>query len=272
MASGDLPVVFVVSDGRGETCSQVLRAALVQFEGQEFEMVVRPNVRTAGQVREIVREAVGREATIFYTLVNDETRWAMTNLAEELLVPTIDVLGPSFSALHDIFQQAPSGKPGLYYASDRERFDRQTAIDYTLTHDDGQRPDELHQADVVLVGVSRAAKSTTCFYLAFRGIKSANVPLIYGVPVLSQLKSIDPTRVIGLNVNVSRLLTVRRARSGHLGDRHVAYYTRKQDVANEVIHATTTMKQNGWRTIETSYLAVEEIAREVMKLLGSVKR
>jgi regulator of PEP synthase PpsR (kinase-PPPase family) len=272
MASSDRPIIFVVSDGRGETASQVLRAALVQFEGQEFELVVRPEVRTAGQARAVVREAADREASIFYTLVSPETRWAMVNLGGELLVPTVDVLGPSFSALHDLFQQAPSGKPGLFYASDRERFDRQQAIDYTLTHDDGQRPDELDEADVVLVGVSRAAKSTTCFYLAFKGIKAANVPLVYGVPVLPQLAALDPAKVIGLSVNVSRLLTVRRARSGHLGDRHVAYYTSKQDVANEVIHATTVMKQHGWRTVETSYLAVEEIAREVMQLFGPVER
>jgi regulator of PEP synthase PpsR (kinase-PPPase family) len=264
-----LPVVFVVSDGRGETCSQVLHAALVQFEGQEFDMVVRPEVRTAARVEEVLREAADREASVFYTLVSNETRWALTNLAAELLVPAVDVLGPAFSALHDLFQQAPSGKPGLFYAQDRERFDRQTAIDYTLTHDDGQRPDELYLADVVLVGVSRVAKSTTCFYLAFQGIKAANVPLIFGSPVLPQLKSLDPAKVIGLHVNVARLLTVRQARASDLGSRHVAYYTRKQDVAHEVLHARTLMKQHGWRSIETSYLAVEEIAREVMRTLRS---
>jgi regulator of PEP synthase PpsR (kinase-PPPase family) len=262
------PVVFVVSDGRGETCSQVLRAALVQFEGQEFEMVVRPEIRTADQVTAIVREAASREAGIFYTLVSHETRWAMANLAEELLVPTVDVLGPSFSALHDLFKRAPSGKPGLYYASDRERFDRQTAIDYTLKHDDGQRPDELHLADVVLVGVSRAAKSTTCFYLAFRGIKAANVPLIYDIPVPRQLAALDPVKVIGLSVNVPRLMTVRQARAANLGGRQIDYYTNRQAVANEVMQANNVMKQHGWRTIETSYLAVEEIAREVMQALG----
>lgn len=272
MGADSLPVVFVVSDGRGETCSQVLHAALVQFEGQQFDMIVRPEVRTPERVAEIVREAADREASIFYTLVSEDTRWALVNLAEELLVSTVDVLGPSFSALHDLFKRAPSGTPGLFYASDRERFDRQTAIDYTLTHDDGQRPDELHLADVVLVGVSRVAKSTTCFYLAFKGIKAANVPLVYGIPVLPELASLDPAKVIGLNVNVSRLLTVRQARATNLGGRHVTYYTSKQEVAREVLQASSLMRQHRWRTIETSYLAIEEIAREVMHVLGPVRR
>ena len=267
MNPGSPPIIFVVSDGRGETCNQVLQAALVQFEGQPFRMVIRPEVRTVERVEEVVREAADCEASLFYTLVSEETRWALTNLAEELLVPTVDVLGPSFSALHDLFQRAPSGKPGLFYASDRERFDRQTAIDYTLTHDDGQRPDELHLADVVLVGVSRVAKSTTSFFLAFKGIKAANVPLIYGTPVLPQLKELDPAMVIGLNVNVQRLLTIRKARDDHLGGRHVEYYTRRPDVANEVLFATNLMKQYGWRSIETSYLAVEEIARAVVQVM-----
>lgn len=265
--SHKLPVLMVVSDGRGETCSQVVQAALVQFEGQDFELVVRSEIRTPVQVSQVVREAADRDATIFFTLVTEEARWALSGMAEQMLVPTVDVLGPSFGALHDLFQRAPSGKPGLFYASDRERFDRQSAIDYTLKHDDGGRPDDLNQADVVLVGVSRAAKSTTCFYLAFKGIKAANVPLVFGTQVLPQLASLDPSKVIALSVNVSRLLTVRQARATNLGGRHIDYYTSKREVANEVIHAANLVKQHGWRSIEASYLAVEEIAREVVNML-----
>lgn len=267
-----LPVLMVVSDGRGETCHQVVQAALVQFEGQDFEMVVRADVRTPEQVSLVIHEAADREATIFYTLVTAEARWALSGMAEQMLVPTVDVLGPSFGALHDLFQRAPSGKPGLFYASDRERFDRQSAIDYTLKHDDGRRAEELSQADVVLVGVSRAAKSTTCFYLAFQGVRAANVPLVFGTPILPQLAALDPSKVIALSVNVSRLLTVRQARATNLGGRHIDYYTSKREVANEVIHAANLVKQHGWRSIEASYLAVEEIAREVIKMLPAPAR
>jgi regulator of PEP synthase PpsR (kinase-PPPase family) len=262
------PTLFVVSDGRGDTCQNVLRAALVQFEHQEFDLILRPNVRTAEQVAKLVEEARYHEAVIFYTLVIHEARVAISRLAEEHLVPIVDVLGPSFSALHDVLKSERTAKPGLYYASDRERFDRQAAIDYTLKHDDGQRPHELHLADVVLVGVSRASKSTTCFYLAFQGIKAANVPLLPGIPVPHQLTRIKPAKVIGLNMNVARLMTVREARTVVLGTDHTQYYVNKREIANEVIHATNLMKAQNWRSIDASYMAIEEIAREVRRVRG----
>lgn len=271
MTDATRPTLFVVSDGRGETASQVLRAALVQFEGRDVDLAVHSEIRTADQVRAVVQAAAARGATVFYTLVAVEARRAMTRVASELLVPTVDVLGPSFGALHDVFQSEPAAKPGLFYSSDRERFDRQAAIDYTLKHDDGQRPDELHLADVVLVGVSRAAKSTTCFYLAFQGVKAANVPLVPGTPLPAELSACDPLKVIGLNVNVSRLLTVRKARATHLRTAHVDYYLDRKEVAGEVLHAAQTVQRHGWRSIEASYLAVEEVAREVMRMLGRVE-
>jgi len=268
MHEDSLPTLFIVSDGRGETCHHLLHAALVQFEDQDFDLVRRPYVRTADQVEKLVAEAKQRDAAIFYTLVIHEARVAISRLAEENLVPVVDVLGPSFSALHDLFKSERTAKPGLYYASDRERFDRQAAIDYTLKHDDGQRPHELHLADVVLVGVSRASKSTTCFYLAFQGLKAANVPLLPNIPLPQQLATINPAKVIGLNMNVSRLKTVRQARTVVLGTDHTHYYVDKRQIANEVVNATNLMNARKWRSIDVSYMAIEEIAREVRRMRG----
>jgi regulator of PEP synthase PpsR (kinase-PPPase family) len=268
MHKDTLPTLFIVSDGRGETCHHVLQAALVQFEDQDFDLALRPNIRTAEQVEEVVEEAQRRDAVIFYTLVIRDVRVAIWHLAERHLVPIVDVLGPSFSALHDLFKTERTAKPGLYYATDRERFDRQAAIDYTLKHDDGQRPHELHLADVVLVGVSRASKSTTCFYLAFHGIKAANVPLLPGIPVPPQLTNIKPSKVIGLNMNVTRLKTVRQVRTDVLGTNHTQYYVDKRKIADEVIYAINLMRTHDWRNIDASYMAIEEIAREVRRMCG----
>jgi len=262
------PQIFVVSDARGETCSQVLRAALVQFEGQRHRIQRRADVRTADEVEKIVRQAADSHAVIFYTLVGNETRRAMVRFARELAVPTVDVLGPAFSALHDLFNRAPDRTPGLLYASDRDQFDRHQAIDYTLKHDDGQRPRDLDQADVVLVGVSRASKSSTCFYLAYQGVKAANVPLIPGLPPLPQLLRLDPRKVIGLRINVMRLMTVREARSYNLGLPAEHSYVDKPTIAREVIEANRIMERHGWQSFDASYMAIEEIAREVMKLRG----
>lgn len=266
MTKSQKPTIFVVSDGRGDTCNQLVRAALVQFADQQHRVLRRAEVRTEAAVKSIVAKAAESHAVIFYTLVSSETRAAIKTASEEALVPTVDVLGPSFSALHDLFKSAPQHTPGLLYASDRERFDRIEAIDYTLKHDDGQRPHELDEADVVLVGVSRASKSSTCFYLAYAGVRAANVPLVTGMEPLKQLLEVSPEKVIGLRVNVMRLRTIREARAMRMGLDPSSGYVDKREIAKDVLEANQLMDRLGWRSIDVSYMAIEEIAREVMSM------
>ena len=259
------PMVFIVSDGRGDTAAQVLKAAAVQFEGRPYRVSLRAGVRTPEEVNAIVHEARRAKAIIFYTLVEEEVRRTMRRASGRELVPTVDILGPCFSALADQFGSRRGATPGLLFASDRDRLERMAAIDYTLAHDDGRRPHELNDADVVLVGVSRASKSSTGFYLAYAGIRAANVPLIPGLALPPELEALPAERVVGLRVNVDRLLTVRAARAGHLGE-GVAAYVDRRAVAREVIDANRVMEAHGWRSVDVSYLAVEEIAREVVQL------
>jgi regulator of PEP synthase PpsR (kinase-PPPase family) len=268
MRSAPPTTLYVVSDGRGATGAAVLQAALVQFEGQRFATVHEANVRTAERVAAVVAEAARTGGVVFYTLVADETRRAMQDAAASRAVPVVDVLGPALSALHDLFQRAPQAQPGLLYASERDRFDRHDAIDYTLKHDDGRRPDGLAQADVVLVGVSRTAKSSTCFYLAYQGVKAANVPLVPGLPVPAELDALPPERVVGLWVNPRRLVAIREARGVHRPGEDGGPYTDLDAVRQEVRAAHRIMADHGWRSIDGSYLAVEEIAREVIRLCG----
>lgn len=270
--SDTAPTLFVVSDGRGVTGRQVLDSALVQYPAERCEVVTWPDIRTPEQVAEVIGAAVVRNATVFYTLVSPATRAEMQRLSQQRLVPVVDVLGPAFSALLDVFATDPLAKPGLFYASDHEHFDRHAAIDYTLNHDDGQRPDELDQADVVIVGVSRASKSTTCFTLAYQGIKAANVPLVRGVNPPRALLRLDPRKVVGLHMNVSRLVTVRQARTAHLGHDAISYYVDRREVVQEVRYADELMERHGWRNFDASYMAIEEIAREVMRMLRDCDR
>ncbi len=262
------PTIYVVSDGRGETGAQVVDAALVQFKGHENLLIRRGNIRSPEAVRTIVEEANAANAIIFYTLVSEDTRHAMKEISEILLVPAVDILGPAFSALHDLFKSAPQSTPGLLYESDRERFDRIAAIDYTLKHDDGQRPRELDGADVVIVGVSRASKTSTCFYLAYAGIRAANVPLLPDIKPPPQLLGLDPEKVVGLRVNVMRLRTLREARvqSMHMG--RIESYLDKREIAREVREANRLMDEHGWQNIDASYKAIEEIAKEIMVMRG----
>ncbi len=268
MTAEAIPTIYIVSDGRGDTCHQWLRAALVQFMGHPFDLVRWSEVLSAAEVDRIVETAASCSATIFYTMVGDDTRRAMARRSQQLLVPAVDVLGPAFTALHDLFNSAPTRTPGLYYATERESIDRHEAIDFTLKHDDGQRPGGLEGADVVLVGVSRSSKSSTCFYLAYQGVKAANVPLVADRPVPPQLLALPPEKVVGLVMNVPRLVTLREARAANLGYDCTRGYSDRREVAREVRHANALMQQHGWRTVNASYLAIEEIAREVQELLG----
>jgi regulator of PEP synthase PpsR (kinase-PPPase family) len=262
------PTVFVVSDGRGDTALQVAKAAAVQFEGVRYRTARRSNVSTPAQVRTIVREASRANAVILYTLVSEDVRKAMRQNSRELDVASVDLLGPVFTAMDGVFRRKRGSTPGLLYALDRDRIDRMEAIDYTLKHDDGQRPHELSAADVVLVGVSRVAKSTTCFYLAYEGVRAANVPLVEGVEPPKQLLGLPPHKVVGLRVQLHRLLTIREKRAANVGLGQSDPYIDRRSVAREVAAANRVMEKQGWRAVDASYLAVEEIAREVMRLVS----
>jgi len=265
MARAKKTTILLVSDGRAETAATVLQAAAVQFEGAEYTCMRRPNIRTAEAVRRVVKEAEKLGAIIFFTLVGTNTRKAM-HQAMGRNIEIIDLLGPVITALHSHFQRAPGAIPGLLYDQERDHFDRMTAFDYVLTHDDGQRTHELNRADVVLAGVSRSSKSSTCFYLAFQGVRAANVPLIPGVDPPPQLLKLPPNRVIGLRINVMRLLAVRDARMPDLGLDADQDYIDRRAVAKEVNNANRLMDRQKWNTVDVSYLAVEEIARQILHL------
>ncbi len=264
--------LFLVSDGTGGTCDRLVRSALVQYKGRKIELVRKADVRTSRQLRAIVAEAGREHGIIFYTLVANATRRSIRRYARDALVPAVDLLGPTFRALEDFYQDSPKFVPGLFYETEREHFDRIEAIDYTLKHDDGQRSDELGVADVVLVGVSRAAKSSTCFYLAYEGVRAANVPLVPGIDPPPGLLELDPGRVVGLTVNVLRLLSVRESRVSRLHMGEMSSYLDKRAIATEIRDANRMMDRYGWRRIDVSYLAVEEIAKEVMRLARDSKR
>lgn len=265
MPKKKVPTIFLVSDGRAETAATVLKAAAVQFQGIEYHCLRRSNVRSPEEVRRVVKEAEKLGATIFFTLVGAETRNEM-QLAMGRNIEIIDLLGPVITALHTRFRRAPGAVPGLLYDQERDHYDRMTAFDYVLTHDDGQRIHELSRADIVLTGVSRSSKSSTCFYMAFQGVRAANVPLIPGMDPPPQLLKLTPSRVIGLRINVMRLLRVREARMPDLGVGADQSYVDPRAVAEEVNHANWLMDKRGWNTFDVSYLAVEEIARQVLHL------
>jgi len=245
----------------------VVRAALVQFEPSGVRLVQKGNVDTVETVCRLIQSAAKSRALVFYTLVSKELRAAIQEAARHHMVPVVDLLGPVLVALYDLLKSAPLAKPGILYESDKAHYDRIDAVEYTLAHDDGCRLSELKDADVVLVGVSRCSKSTTCFYLGYLGIRAANVPLFADAEPPLELLKIDPRRVIGLTANPYRLRSVRQARMRSWGANVDERYTHPAQISHELRAARAQMTKYGWRCIDVSYKAIEEIAREVLQLL-----
>lgn len=268
MTSNQPHTIYLVSDGTCRTCEQVVKSVLVQFDKVDFRLVRKAKVHRAPTVAKVIEEAAAEKASVFYTLVSSEAREAIKLAARDRMVPAVDILGPVLVSMYDVFERLPLATPGMLYDSNKEYYDRIDAVEYTLSHDDGCRIHELGDADVVLVGVSRAAKSTTCFFLAYSGIRAANVPLFQESDPAPELVRLDPRKVIGLMVNPHRLQTIREARLRGWGMDLSADYAAPTEIARELRAAAEQMARHGWRTIDVSYKAVEEVAREVRMLLS----
>lgn len=258
--------VVLLSGGTGRTAQYVLDSALAQFPDSEARVSHRVKVRSARAAIAEVREAAESGAIVLHTFVDPKLREAVSREAQRLGVPLVDLLGPTLAALDDVLGP-PRNKPGLSYELHRERFDRIDAVDFTLSHDDGHRLRDLKRADIVLVGVSRVSKSVTCFYLACRGVFAANVPLVPGVDLPREVLRLPRSKVLGLTMHPARLRSLRAARQGVLGD--VAHdYSDDQCIAQELRRAQTLFAERKWRTIDVSYKSIEEVAHEILSLLG----
>jgi regulator of PEP synthase PpsR (kinase-PPPase family) len=260
--------IIILSGGTGHTADQVIGAALAQFEGAQVEVIRKARVRSVRAATELVRWAAERRAILCHTLVVPKIRAAVTEHAQRLGVPTVDILGPMLTVLDDQLGIQPRGRPGLSYELHKEHFDRVDAVDFTLSHDDGRRIEDLARADVVLVGVSRVSKSVTCFYLAARGIRAANVPLVFGCDPPEPLLRLDPRKVIGITMNANRLQSIREARLRHITTEDLPGYVDKQQLVEELRYAQALMSQHHWRCIDVSYSATEEVAHEIISMIS----
>jgi [pyruvate, water dikinase]-phosphate phosphotransferase / [pyruvate, water dikinase] kinase len=258
--------IFVLSDGSGQTGKRVLEAALLQFD--QVAMVVRiPHVATVAEVREVVAEAARRRGMIVYTLVALDLRQALYMTATEQCVIAVDLLGGLLSKLQDFFHCTPWGRPGLLQQNDEGYLERVEAMEFAVQHDDGQMVEDLPSADVVIVGVSRTAKTPVSFYLAYRGWKVANIPLVLGVEPPETLRALAPHAVVGLTIEPERLAAIRRARLKHLGVEAGAVYADPIHIREELGYCLSLCRARRWPVIDVTGKAVEEAANEVIGLV-----
>jgi regulator of PEP synthase PpsR (kinase-PPPase family) len=261
------PTVFILSGSTGRTCEEVLQAALAQFAESDIRLAYRTYVRTPEAAVRVVEDAAKEGAAICHSLVAPQVREAVVQEAAKRQVPMVDALGPTVAMLQDYLGQMPLLQAGLSRQLHKERFDRMDAVDYTLKHDDGLRMEELPQADVVIVGASRVSKSVTCFYLAARGIRAANVPLIADTEPPQELVSVNRAKIIGLTMNPGRLQKLRETRAQRMGKADLRAYSDLQEIERELRYAESLMEKHGWRRVDVSYMSVEEVASEIAAMV-----
>lgn len=259
--------ILVASDATGETGEKVVRAALVQFFGYEQVRVeVLPHVRDEAAVRAVVAQAKQRGALLVYTLVGSSLRVLLKAVAEEADVRAVDLLGGLLLQMAMHFGEDPLYKPGLGHELNAEYFRRIDAVEFAVNNDDGKEPRNLRKADIVLVGVSRTSKTPLSQYIAHRGYRVANVPLVREVPLPKELELVDPRRVFGLMVDPDLLVEVRRTRMKHMGMEPGSGYGDPRGVRDELDWCRRVFAAHPqWTLLEITGKAIEETASLILE-------
>ncbi len=261
-------VIYLLSDATGETAEKMVLAALTQFRDRPVRMTRINNVRTKNQVYEALDDALNNHGLVVYTIVNRELAQLVHDECDGLGLVSIDLLTPLLLKVAHCLGRSPKETPGLLHGVDEAYFRRIEAIEFTVKHDDGQEPRNLYLADIVLVGISRTSKTPLSIYLAHRGWKVANVPLVNGIDLPQQLFEIDPKKIAALVIDPQRLVEVRAARLRNLGQDPRAAYADYEQIEEELKHAKKLFRKHPWVIVDVSSKAVEETANEVLVRLG----
>lgn len=259
------PAVFVLSGGTGASGELLVRTALAQFR-KAVPVEVVSHVLSVEQVQEAVAQARSAGGIIAHTLVNEQLRHILTEIAAHEGVTAVDLIGPLLEQLTALLGEQPAGKPGLYRQQREKYFERVEAIEFSVAHDDGQRIEELPQAEIVLVGVSRAGKTPLSMYLSVMGWKVANVPLVPELPPPPMLLQVDPRRVVGLTIEPGQLIAHRRWRQAHLGIATTTY-TAAEAIYEEIEATRRFYRKHGFAIVDVTDKPIESSAEEVIAVV-----
>ncbi|MDG2050658.1 MAG: kinase/pyrophosphorylase [Myxococcota bacterium] len=256
--------VYVVSDGTGDTASAAVRASMLQF-GTPWRLRVFPDTRRPSEVRRVIGLAAEAGALVVFSLVEHKVVEALRVEASNQGVATVDLLGPLINKLAQRLHSEPSHQPGLLHGIGGDYFSRIEAVEFAVHHDDGANFHTLYQADIVLTGVSRTSKTPLSMYLAQRGYKTGNVPLVPRVDPPKELLELDKRKVFGLLIDPQALTTIRQARLRAIRASPRTAYTDIEAVSTEVERAQRLYRRNGWRSIDITGKAVEENASRILE-------
>lgn len=260
--------LHLISDATGETVESVARACLVQFEHAEPTEHIWTLVRSEKQIDAVIKGIEDHPGFVLYTMVNPDIRGKLQSACRKLRLPCVSVLQPIMTAFGGYLKTEEQAQPGRQHVLDHEYYERISAMEYAIAHDDGQATWNLEAADVVILGVSRTSKTPTCIYLANRGVKAANIPLILGVEVPDEVFELHKPMVVGLIKDTKSLVQVRRNRLRMLNEADETDYADPDIVAEEVNFAKRLFNQRGWPVIDVSRRSIEETAASIMQKLS----
>ncbi|HET6183442.1 MAG TPA: pyruvate, water dikinase regulatory protein [Acetobacteraceae bacterium] len=266
--------LHLVSDATGETLNAIARATTVQFEHVQILYHRWSLIRTRFQLHRVLEGIEAEPGPVLSTLVDRALRADLETTCQRLNVPVVNVLDPVMNLLQDTIGEQAAARPGRQYMLNADYFQRIDAMHYVLAHDDGQSRAGLAEADVVLVGVSRSSKTPTCFYLANRGIKAANIPLVPKLPEPEGLEALS-VPVIGLTLEAPALIEIRRHRlrliasndAAALMRQNSSEYVDEEAVKAELLWARRLCNRRGWPVIDVTRRSIEETAATVLQLM-----
>jgi regulator of PEP synthase PpsR (kinase-PPPase family) len=265
--------LHLISDATGETLTTVARAATAQYTKAMPVEHVYPLVRTQKQLDRVLAEIEEAPGIVLYTLLEEDLVERLEKTCRELSVPCLSILGPVLQLLQSYLGTETSHRVGAQHTLNAEYFKRIDALNYSMLHDDGQHIDGLEEADVVLVGVSRTSKTPTSIYLANRGVKTGNVPLVPGIAVAPQVESLSRPLVVGLFASPERIVQIRQNRLlGLKVEQDNDQYIDRKAVAEEIALSRRLCAKHNWPSIDVTRRSIEETAAAVMSLLAERRR
>jgi len=265
--SNDFNMIYVASCGEGINAYNLVQSTLVQFPGNEITVVKMPHIRTHSQVDDLMQRVMDTDSLVVHTIVNSDLRQYITRRGMSLGTVTIDLMGPVISKIQTFLDKAPIEQPGLYRKIHQVDLKQVSAIDYALAHDDGLHPEDLPDAEIILIGLSRAGKTPLSMYLAVLGWKVANVPYVPSIPMPDTLSGIDKRRVIGLDINTRQLMAHRKMRQQDLGTSDIYCYSSRDGVEKEIASVRRYFVSNGFSMVDVSNKPIETSADEILEMI-----
>ena len=261
--------VHLISDSTGETLNAITKAVCARFDNVLPIEHIYPLIRSARQLERVLREVEAAPGVVVHTIVDRELRVELEDGCRRMECPCMAALDPMTAAFGRYLGASLTTRVGVQHALDTDYFNRIEALNYAIGHDDGQGGQDLDSADVILVGVSRTSKTPTSIYLAHRGVRAANVPLVPGAVLPDKLFSTRKALVVGLLVSPDRLIQIRRNRLLSLNETRESTYIDVDAVREETVRARRLFEAQGWPVIDVTRRSVEETAAAIINLLNA---